>query len=116
MTSITVPYQVKGLLQAGAFSMLLLLAVTGCGNTDSSEPDTSPDTQNNNPSNPINPNNPNNPDTNTSNIDSDSDSIADNVDNCIHVSNRDQSDLNSDNIGDACDPNYQAQLSIVLDE
>lgn len=43
---------------------------------------------------------PNNP----SPIDSDLDNICDDVDNCVGVYNPSQSDLNNDNIGDACSP------------
>lgn len=37
-------------------------------------------------------------------IDSDLDNICDDVDNCVGVYNPSQSDLNNDNIGDACSP------------
>ncbi len=36
-------------------------------------------------------------------LDSDADSVADNIDNCPNASNLDQADLDNDGIGDACD-------------
>jgi len=50
------------------------------------------------------------------NSDLDSDSVLNKDDNCVNISNKNQSDINNDGIGDACDPYFTAQISIILDD
>ena len=44
------------------------------------------------------------PNDSTESADSDSDNVGDNSDNCVNDANFDQSDIDSDTLGDACDP------------
>lgn len=47
--------------------------------------------------------------------DTDLDLILDGADNCPSVSNPRQSDIDSNGIGDACDPQYRAQVIRLLE-
>ncbi|MDH5446458.1 MAG: thrombospondin type 3 repeat-containing protein [Gammaproteobacteria bacterium] len=108
MKSTTKSQPFKILLQVTFLAFVLMSGVTGCGNSGSSSSADSSSNQNQDTDNDS--------EKNETVADTDSDSITDDIDNCINVSNPDQSDINNDKIGDACDPYYQAQLSIVLDE
>jgi hypothetical protein len=48
--------------------------------------------------------------------DSDSDTIKDNADNCLNVSNLNQRDTNADGYGNICDPDFNGDLTVNIND
>lgn len=78
-------------IQTAIFCVCCICVVVGCSNSDSG---------------------PNS----ISIQDVDFDSVPDNQDNCVTVVNTNQSDIDSNGIGDVCDPQFKAQVMMLVED